>query len=182
MRMRLPKFVRRNESGSVAIEFALIAPVFFLLCFAILETGMMFLANVTLENAVKESGRVIRTGQAAARQMTQQQFRDDLCIRIDFMLSCDAAELLIDVRAFSNFGGSSFPPPLDAQGNLNPNLNNFQPGASSQNQGQNSTILVRAFYKWPLFTPMFGRYLENMGSGSGIRLISSSVAFKNEPF
>jgi Flp pilus assembly protein TadG len=35
----------RNRRGSAAVEFALIAPVFFALLFAILETAIMFFAS-----------------------------------------------------------------------------------------------------------------------------------------
>jgi hypothetical protein len=88
---------------------------------------------------------------------------------------------LIDVRSFSNFGGAAFPQALDGQGNLNPNLNSYQTGGSSQAAGQNATVLVRVFYKWRIYTPMFARYFSNMSDGT-TRLISSSLAFKNEPY
>ncbi|HAH11626.1 MAG TPA: pilus assembly protein, partial [Alphaproteobacteria bacterium] len=35
-------------------------------------------------------------------------------------------------------------------------------------------------YAWPMLTPVFGEALENMSGGS--RLLSTSVAFRNEPF
>ena len=181
MRMRFRKWGKRANSGSAAIEFAMIAPVFFLLTFAILETGFVFFADMILENAVKVTGRLVRTGQAQQAQLSQSQFRSEVCNHIDFLLSCDPGDLLIDVRAFSNFGSASYPEALDAEGNLNPDLNSFEPGGSSQT-GQNAIVLVRVLYKWPLFTPLFAQYFENMGTGSNARLISSSMAFKNEPF
>ena len=36
---------RRNGRGSAAVEFALVAPVFFALLFAIIDTGVMFFAS-----------------------------------------------------------------------------------------------------------------------------------------
>ena len=186
MRMKFPRLGTcrngRGNSGSAAIEFALIAPTFFLLIFAILETGLVFFADMTLENAVQTTGRLIRTGQAQNQNLTQDQFRAALCDKVSFLLSCDSGSLLIDVRSFTNFGMAGYPQALDAQGNLNPDLNSYQPGGSSQVNGQNAIVLVRAFYKWPLLTPLFGHYFSNMGDGSNLRLISSSVAFKNEPY
>ena len=81
MRMRVPGLGKRANSGSAMAEFALIAPIFFLMSFAILETGMMFFANMTLENAVAVTGRLIRTGQAQSGNVSQSQFRTAICDR-----------------------------------------------------------------------------------------------------
>ena len=37
---------RRNRRGSAAVEFALVAPVFFALLFAIIETAIVFFAEL----------------------------------------------------------------------------------------------------------------------------------------
>jgi Flp pilus assembly protein TadG len=182
MRSVLSIFSRRTNSGSAAVEFAMVAPVFLLLTFAILETSMVFFADMILDNGVMTTGRLIRTGQAQNASMTQTQFRDALCDQVKIMLSCDPTKLLIDVRSFTNFANSAYPPALDGAGNLNPNLNAYQPGASSEAAGSNPIVLVRVLYKWQLYTPLFAQYFENMGTGSGTRLIGFSVAFKNEPF
>ncbi|HEY4264443.1 MAG TPA: TadE family protein [Micropepsaceae bacterium] len=174
-------FRRRENSGAAAAEFAMIAPVFMLLTFAILETSMVFFANMILDNAVIDTGRLIRTGQAQTGSMTQADFRNAVCDQVKILLSCDPTNLLIDVRSFANFSGSAFPPALDAAGNLNPNLNAYQPGGSSDATGS-SIVLVRVLYKWQLYTPLFAQYFENMGKGSGVRLIAFSAAFKNEPY
>ncbi len=181
MRRVLSKF-RHSNSGSAGVEFALIAPAFFLLAFAILETGMIFFGSMALENGVRVAGRLIRTGQAQNLNMTQDQFRTQVCNQVSYLLSCDPGKLLIDVRSFSSFGGAGYPAALDAQGNLNPNLGAYQPGGSSQVNGQNAIVLLRVFYKWDLFTPLFAAFFENMGHGSNLRLLSASFAFKNEPY
>lgn len=165
---------RRRAEGTAAIEFALIAPVFFMLLMAILETGMVYFANSALENGLEIAARMIRTGQVQSGNMTQAQFRQIVCDNVISFMSCDASHLYIDVRAFNGFGGSSFPAALDANGNLNPNLNQFQVGTSCQ------VVLVRAFYAWELFTPVFAYYYANMGNDN--RLLTSSVAFRNEPY
>jgi Flp pilus assembly protein TadG len=182
MRRFVSIFGRHANSGSAAIEFAMIAPIFLLLTFAILETSLVFFADMIVDNAVMDTGRLIRTGQAQNQNMTQSDFRTAVCNEVKVMLSCDPALLLVDVRSFTNFNNANFPPATDAQGNINPNLNAFQPGGSSQVAGQNPIVSVRVLYKWKLYTPMFAQYFENTGKGSGVRLISYSAAFKNEPF
>ena len=55
---------RRNRRGSAAVEFALIAPIFFGLLFAIIELAMVFFASQVLETVTQDSARMIMTGQA----------------------------------------------------------------------------------------------------------------------
>ena len=181
LRIRIPNLGKRGNSGTAAIEFALIAPVFFLMLFAILETGMVFFAGQTLQHGVAQTARLIRTGQAQNQNMTQTQFRTQLCNQVNFLLTCDADKLYVDVRAYTSFAGSGYPQPLDAGGNVVPgNVSGYTTGGSSNISGTQSIVLVRAFYTWQLFTPLFGNYFSNMPNNK--RLLSASVAFKNEPY
>jgi len=41
-------------------------------------------------------------------------------------------------------------------------------------------VLVRAFYKWPVFTPLLGFFLQNVAGG--FHLVSTAAAFRNEPY
>ena len=176
----LVKDGKRNTKGSVAVEFALIAPIFFLLLFAILETSLAWFGGMVLENGMKQTARLIRTGQAQNSNMTQQQFRDALCAQISVVLSCDPDKLYIDVRSYSSFAGAAFPNPINDDGTLNPNLNTYSLGGSTQASGVDTIVLARAFYTWQMFTPLIGRFYANMPNN--VRLLSSSVAFRNEPF
>jgi Flp pilus assembly protein TadG len=170
---------RRAESGSAMIEFAMIAPVFFLLLFASLESGMMFFAHSTLQNAVMDTARLIRTGQAQEENMSQSDFRAQVCARIAPFLSCDGETLHLDIRAYASFGDPGIPAPIDEQGQLSGDIDNFQLGESSED-GEDTLIMYRAFYKWQLYTPLFGQYLSNLDGN--VRLLTSSAAFRNEPF
>ena len=113
--------------------------------------------------------------------MSQSEYRDLVCAQVNYLLSCDADKLYLDVRAFSSFGGVAFPPPLDPDDNFdNVNMNHFEIGESGNISGGSSIVLVRGFYVWQIYTPVFGQYFSNMSGNK--RLLSSSVAFKNEPF
>ncbi|WP_316157577.1 TadE/TadG family type IV pilus assembly protein [Cupriavidus sp. BIC8F] len=52
------------ETGASAVEFALVAPLFFLLIFSIVDFGMMMFANLTMQHAVREGARYAITGQS----------------------------------------------------------------------------------------------------------------------
>ena len=163
---------RRAKTGSAAVEFAMLAIPFFLLLYAVIDTSLVYFATQTLENGVSAAARQIRTGQAQAANMTQQQFRTMICNQISMLLACDA-RLGIDVRKFTSFSSVALPGALDANGNLTGNYQ-FNLG------GAGDIIVVRAFYAWPVLTPDFGQSLVNMSGNA--RLLTAAMAFKNEPF
>ncbi len=159
-----------SRAGSAALEFAIIAPAFFLLLFGVIETGLIFFASTDLENATNTVARLIRTGQA--QSMSAADFRTQVCNDIAPLLGCNN-NLQVDVESFSQFSGNSFSNPI-VNGALDPNLNNFSPG----NAGD--VVLVRTFYKWNIITPLLRPFLANLTGGQ--HLISSTAAFRNEPF
>ena len=70
---------RRNRRGSAAVEFALVAPLFFCMLFAILETAIVFFAGQLLENATLESARLILTRQAQNSGHDRSGLQDKIC-------------------------------------------------------------------------------------------------------
>lgn len=163
---------RRNKRGMAAVEFAMVVMPFFVMLFAIIDTSLVFFASTTLENGITGAARRIRTGQAQANNMTEQQFRTLVCNEIEGLLACDA-RLALDVRKFTGWGNVTLPAALDNNGNLTGNFQ-FDPG------GPNEVVVVRAFYTWPILTPTMKDSLSNMSGNH--RLIVASIAFRNEPF
>src|SRR5690349_14777978 len=161
-----------SEKGSTATEFAMVAPVFFLLLMGTIEAGVIFFAQSALQNALNDAARLVKTGQSSCfttdaagncQVMTQTQFRAQVCNEVGALLqhcTTDAngnSDMQFDVRAYpAGFGGASNSSPLDANRNL-PNLNTFAPGSPCD------VVLVRAFYKWRVFTPGLSFLLANMG-------------------
>lgn len=162
----------RCDKGVTSIEFALVATPFFMLMLAIFETTMIYFAGSTLENAVNEAARTIRTGQAQVDQMTAADFKAMICERVDALLTCDDS-LVVDVRAFTQFDQVNFPPALTADGDINP-ATQFNPG------GAGDVVLVRVFYSWDVITPVMSPSLSNMSGNR--RLVTAATAFRNEPF
>ncbi len=74
--LRSARWRRRDERGSAAIEFAIIAPVFFFLMFVIAETALIFIAEQVMDNAVFETARLIRTGQVQDSQHVADGFQE----------------------------------------------------------------------------------------------------------
>jgi Flp pilus assembly protein TadG len=175
LRRRLQRMRARAKSGSVLVEFAIIAPVFLAMFWAIIETGLVFFAQGVLENGVLSAARLIRTGQAQNQSMTQSQFRTQVCNQISMLLSCDATKLQLDVRSYTSFAGSTtFTNPVTAEGALDTTVSQFSPG------GPCDIVVVRGFYIWQLFTPIFGNYFSNMANRQ--RMVATAFAFRNEPY
>jgi Flp pilus assembly protein TadG len=162
---------RRNRRGSAAVEFALVAPIFFALLFAIIESAMVFFASQMLETVTQDSARLIMTLQAQNQAMTQQQFKDNLCSRVTMLFDC-ANGISIDVQKYSSFASLNIADPIDAGRNFVP-PNNFNPG------GPSDIVVVRVFYQWPLFVTRMGYNLSNLSGGK--RLLTATAAFQNEP-
>lgn len=164
---------RDGETGSAIVEFAMIAPVFFIMLMGIVENGLIFFAGTTLQYATDNAARYIRTGQASNAALTQSQFRQRICNDIAPMLACDS-NLQIDVEAYTGYSNANFVTPTDSSGALKNTLNNYQIGTAC------SVVLVRSFYTWKVITPVLSPFLTNMTTG--YHLLSATAAFRNEPF
>ena len=171
MRARLR---RDGKKGSAAIEFAIVSPVFFLFLMGIIEVGTMYVANSVLQKATDDAARYIRTGQAQAAGMTQDQFRTYLCSRIAALLACDS-NLQIDVENYStSYNTAGYGTAIGSNGNLDSGLNNYNIGSAGD------VILVRVFYQWSPMTPLISPLLKNETNGK--HLLAATAAFTNEPF
>lgn len=172
---------RRNRRGSAAIEFAFIAPLFFVLLFAIIETALVFFAEQVLETGTQDSARLMYTNQAQNKGMTQAQFQQDLCNRVKVLFTCDdkaGGPLVVSVRAYPS--GTTIP----AADLANPIANRvFVNNAVYQIPNPGDTVLIRAFYQWPQFVTGLGYNISNIGSDSSSykRLLASTAAFRVEP-
>src|SRR5437588_9763011 len=112
VQQRLRRF-RRNRRGSVAVEFALVAPVFFALLFAIIETGIMFFAGQYLETVTQDSARMILTGQAQNAGDTAATFKSNVvCPRIAALFDC-VNGIYIDVKSYPSFSNVTINSQID---------------------------------------------------------------------
>ena len=160
--------------GSVAIEFAIIAPIFVGLLISILEIGIFFFAQNMLQTAAVQVGRLILTGQAQTSGLTQSGFANDACPSIQAFFTC--ANLMVDVQSYSSFSGAVVSTPTltyNAQGNVT-NSWNYSPGTAGQ------IVVVRLMYQWPIITGPFAFIVPNVTNGTS--LIMGVTAFRVEPY
>jgi Flp pilus assembly protein TadG len=162
---------RRNRSGSAAVEFALVGPIFIALLFAIIEVAMVFFAGQLLETATQDASRKIMTGEAQIAKFSKQQFKDEVCARIFMLFDCTNG-VYIDVQSYPGFTNVKVVDPIDSSSKDFVDNMKFEPGAASD------IVVVRVFYQWPLYLTGLG--FANVSGNK--RLLSATVAFRNEPY
>jgi len=182
-RVAVRRFVHREE-GSAAVEFAVVLLPFLGMMFAIMETALVFFAQQTLETAVADSARLIMTGQAQNGGWQPADFKRRVCDRIYGLFSCDSSAFVststspnvyVNVRTYSTFGGISYTPPLDNQGNIDTSRFGYDHSRSGD------IVVVQLFYQWPIFVTLMNLgSLSNMAAHS--RLLVATAAFRNEPY
>lgn len=182
----------RDRRGVVAVEFAIIAAPFLYVLFAIIESGLIFVANIDLSNATMALARQIRTGAITAVSSTAttsgtvlslNDFKNAICTKMAFVpvATCNA-QLQVDVRIQSAFGGASSAANPLSSGNFNNASLCFYSGSAG------AIVEFRSFYLWPISTPFLFSALVNatsytvngQTSTGNFRVLLSAEAFKIE--
>lgn len=187
-RKRLSWFrFRRDEDGAAAIEFSLLAIPFFLLIFAIIETCLTFGAEQTLNYAVDKMGRQLRTGQITfatgeATDMTEEQFREQLCEEISIFFTCGSDvddRFFLDLQSYTTFADIPTDVPVSS-GSLDDSGFVFNPGGAA------TINMLRAYYIRTIAIDMFRPYLANIKKSGGSQtdhyLIVATTAYRNENY
>lgn len=167
-----PSGFRRDRRGVSAIEFAMLALPFFLIIFAIVETSVVFIAELTLNQSVDRVTRKLRTGEVQQATMNEADFRKDICDGAVLILDC--SNLKIDLKVYSKFSDVPAPSSPVRNGNLDSSAFTYQLPTSSQ------ISALRVYYKWPVVTDLMQAFLSDMGDKT--HLLFAGAAFKVEPY
>jgi Flp pilus assembly protein TadG len=163
-----PNFIS-DERGVAAIEFAFLALPFFFIVFCLLETCIIFIAEVAMDNAVQKVARQVRVGNVEG--VSAAGLSNALCDHLGHMFACD--RLLIDLRSYPVFAEvPQFPPISD--GILNASDFVLDVGEAE------NIMALRVYYAWPIVTGFLHSFLSDLADGS--HLIAGHVVFKNEPY
>lgn len=188
----LTKRLAHAEGGASAMEFSIIAVPFIFLLLACLELGLIFVANTSLQNATFVAARQIRVGSLAAAGKAQatsngseidlDDFKTMICNDMPLTSVSDCkSHLYLDVRELTDFTGAMPASPYTGT-TLNTSGFCFYSGASG------SIVELRAYYLWPVFTPLLLNPLVNTRAVAGDAsasgnwfALSSHEVFRNEP-
>ena len=163
----------RDSRGATAVEFALVAAPFLALIIALIQTFIVFFAQELLESVVRQSARLVMTGQVQSAQMTQSAFKQKVCDQIVILFNCSG--IMVDMQVATSWTSANTAMPsltFDATGAVT-NTWQFNPGDSGD------IVVLRVMYVWPVMLGPLGFNLSNLSNGN--RLIMASAAFQNEP-
>jgi Flp pilus assembly protein TadG len=162
------RFFRRQESGATAVEFALIAAPFFALIIMVFETSTMLFTDISLQNGVNQTSRLIRTGQVQTQGISEARFREILCGNVAFYLDCSKIRIFVTKSTTPTFSNRTNLMTATAT-----TPQRWEIGAASE------WTLVQVSYDWKLFIPKISM-LGNVDQNT--RRIVAGTLFRNEPF
>ena len=151
----------------------MVAAPFFFLIFAVLELGLVFLIDSTLENAVMTASRIVRTGRAETEGVSAAQFKTALCAQMSVFEGDCQSRVDVDVRRMPRFSDGAPASPIQG-GELKQSDLQYNTG------GPGDLMLVRVWYSQPLVTPFMSQAVSRLNSGAIV--ISVATAFRNEPY
>jgi Flp pilus assembly protein TadG len=181
-------FARHGERGATAIEFALIAPFYFLLIIGIMETSMVMFAQHVLESAAANASRLGKTGYVATTKTQQATIMQTVQNLAGFLM--DSTKITINAQAYKSLGaigtGEAF---VDANGNGKWDVGENYTDSNGNGKydsdigvsgygGTGDIVVYTISYPWPLMTPAMGLFIGT----NNILTLQSRVVVKNEPY
>lgn len=170
------------------VEFALGAPVLFLIAAGAVELGMILFVNVLMESGLRDASRFGITGQVPTGQTRLERILDIIEDRTIGLVDMDEAEIQIVVYpSFADIGrGEDF---VDGNGN-----GTYDAGETFDDEngngawdgdvgtdgagGSGDIVVYRMRYDWNLLTPL----AEPLIGSDGKFTLRTAVAVRNEPW
>lgn len=99
---RIARLRRKGEKGQSLLEFAMVAPIFFLVLFAIIDFGMAFHAWITVTNSAREGARlgVVRATAVDIEARVREaagNLGDDLSVSVTNAEGAPGESVVVDV-------------------------------------------------------------------------------------
>lgn len=164
----------RENKGTAAIEFALVAVPFVLLVASIIEISVMFAANSIMLGATQDAVRAVRTGQVQVisdPDEAEDFFRQQICDHIPIRLvDCNAIQF--SVQVLDSFAEADTTPGVDEEGNLADDTIDF--GEAED------IVLVNVLYYHPMLSPVTAAFYAD--SPNNTKLLTATFVFQTEPY
>lgn len=173
----------RCRSGAAALEFAIVAPVFLALIMSTFEVGWFYFVNSSLDGAVTNTARDLRTGQAQKDGYTAQSMRDqflqqEVCKHLRFMTAAQCASTVtVEVRNFPTYQALA----ADTTGfTCTDDIPTAQQAVPFQTGTDRSILRIRLCMVYQTLNPMIGVSLAR-GKDGALRRLTASYVMRVEP-
>jgi len=197
----------KNDDAATTIEFAILALPFCLLMFSILELAVIFFISAALDHGTAQATREIRTGELQSSETTKTaqltKFRDMICEEMANLADCKT-KLRVDIVSDDTFSTATLPASSrdmfakrpsddyeknpdgtykkDADGKRIPEEPPTPPTSNYNCSAPRKVVLVRTEFYHDLTLPRRLTFLGNDPDGWNRRILTSTTAFRNEPF
>lgn len=159
--MGLRKFLK-TEQGATLVEYALVAPVFFLMLCGLFEISAVLFVLVTMDSAVNEISRFGRTGDTITGE-TQLATARRILVDHTYGL-IDTSRVVFRIQPVVTFTAADTSPAI---------VQSVDFGGTSAN------VIYTITYPWTIMTPFVST--AAFGGSTTVNLSATAVV-KNEPF
>lgn len=203
------KRLLQDTRGATILEYAVVAPIFFVLIFGILEIGLYMFHKVAIESITAQAGReasLVRTSKGNPGDPCYgkpDQIAYIRCIvesKSEYLMHHQ--RIFIDVQRVDNGGVGTYAPDICVDDPNNPNstvqtcrlfedVNRngiYDPANTSLDAGTYGQLVeVRVNYPWqlmiPFLRPFIGRVVDTPKgpARTNVIMITSSIVIRNEP-
>ena len=181
-----PFFLKKE--GATALEFAIIAPVFFILLMGIVEIGLIMFVESLLAGSLANGARIGKTGYTEGERAAY--IKSEIIRLSGGFLDSDQLQVTpLHYDSHANIGQiepcipANIDPCLGTVPNIhfsdiNDNGIRDDRGIAGPG-GRNRVVLYKASYSWPIFTPFMATFF---GNGNNVYEFSATAIVKNEGF
>jgi Flp pilus assembly protein TadG len=170
----------RNESGSAAVEFALVAMPFFLFVLGIMGVGLYFFTQSALDRGLENAARKIRTGEAQQAAVTVSQFKTSICTEAGTYIDCSKVSVI--VQSASDWSGITPQACVDSSNNMVGSTGATGDLISKYTGASKTVVLVTVCYKWDLAQTFSFLKLGSGPGGTGAAVVQAATTFRSEPY
>jgi Flp pilus assembly protein TadG len=154
---------RPGERGQSLAEFALVAPIFFLLVFSVIQLGLVFGAQNGLVNGAREAAR-----RAATYRINEQSF--DTTVWGSICATIEEEVYQLGDRVIPGYNRNSLTPTVSYVWVADPDAGDYSLIAS-----------VTASYRHPLYVPLVAAFLDRAdGTVDGVLTLTATEQMRVE--
>ena len=169
--------LRKNEDGTTAIEFAIVAVPFFMFIFGLMGVSSYFFIMTSVEKGMDQSSRLIRTGQAQTANMSVKDFKKAICDKAGNWVKCKNVQVF--VQKFPDWD-QVVPQPCIANNTSVVNTAGGDEMIADYAGAANDIVLVTTCYKWDFAARIPFMDLGQMNDGA--LMMQTATAFRTEPY
>jgi Flp pilus assembly protein TadG len=163
-----------DKTGSSAVEFALVFPIFIAIVLTTLQAGTIFLVKAFFESGAEQAARIVLTNQTAT--LTAAQFHTQICNELTALFNCGQIIVELEPMPAGATDPSALLPTFDSKGNV-VGTPTIDVGPSAAAAGTDMLLVV--MYPWPVYGGPLGLNFSNLGNGT--MLMTSTQVFRVEP-